>query len=248
MIREGAAGSIVAMPKGKFPMPRVLPPRRRPRVLIAEGEAETLRQKMRQPAYAAAVREWERLRDLDQNILMNKTAARDGIALAHLEAKAFSYCLFGNREDGQAAVAGILRYFSAVSFEGLADDYRFMGQTMFTAAEIYDWCHDLLTEEEKYTIVATVENQIAPRMEIGMPPCRYGVVAGHQSEAQLLRDSAGEPPVLLLDDVLSELDAGRRDFLLSRVGGMQRIVTACDAGAFTGGRVYRVEAGRFEAE
>ncbi len=188
MIREGAAGTIVAMPKGKFPMPRVLPPRRRPRVLIAEGEAETLRQKMRQPAYAAAVREWERLRDLDQNILMNKTAARDGIALAHLEAKAFSYCLFGNREDGLAAVAGILRYFSAVSFEGLADDYRFMGQTMFTAAEIYDWCHDLLTEEEKYTIVATVENQIAPRMEIGMPPCRYGVVAGHQSEAQLLRD------------------------------------------------------------
>lgn len=77
---------------------------------------------------------------------------------------------------------------------------------------------------------------------------RSAVIALKLAEAQLLRDSAGEPPVLLLDDVLSELDAGRRDFLLSRVGGMQRIVTACDAGAFTGGKVYRVENGRFERE
>ena len=77
---------------------------------------------------------------------------------------------------------------------------------------------------------------------------RSAVIALKLAEAELLRESAGEPPVLLLDDVLSELDAGRRDFLLSRVGGMQRIVTACDASVFTDGKVYRVQSGRFERE
>ena len=77
---------------------------------------------------------------------------------------------------------------------------------------------------------------------------RSAVIALKLAEAELLRESAGEPPVLLLDDVLSELDGGRRDFLLSKVGGMQRIVTACDASEYSGGRVYRVDGGGFEEE
>lgn len=77
---------------------------------------------------------------------------------------------------------------------------------------------------------------------------RSAVIALKLAEAELLRESAGEPPVLLLDDVLSELDAGRKEFLLSRVSGMQRIVTACDGSEFEGGAVYRVQSGRFERE
>ena len=77
---------------------------------------------------------------------------------------------------------------------------------------------------------------------------RSAVIALKLAEAEMLRASAGEPPVLLLDDVLSELDAGRREFLLSRVSGMQRIVTACDGSEFSGGRVYKVENGTFVSE
>ena len=77
---------------------------------------------------------------------------------------------------------------------------------------------------------------------------RSAVIAMKLAEAEMLRVSAGEPPVLLLDDVLSELDAGRREFLLSRVSGMQRIVTACDGSEFEGGKVYRVRNGTFVRE
>lgn len=47
-----------------------------------------------------------------------------------------------------------------------------------------------------------------------------------------MADVAGEPPVLLLDDVLSELDAGHRAWVLSAAAdaGAQLIVTATDAG------------------
>lgn len=187
MSREGALGRIEPMPAGQYPPPRILPPGRHPRLMIAEGELPELRDKLNRSVYAAAASRFEELRRSDLGVL-REDEARSGMALACIEAKAYAYLLFGDEREGREAIDAIRRYFGVVSFAGLADDYRFMGQTMFTAAEVYDWCHDLLTEDDKYTIVAAVENRIAPGMEIGMPPCRYGVVAGHQAEAQLLRD------------------------------------------------------------
>lgn len=56
----------------------------------------------------------------------------------------------------------------------------------------------------------------------------------------------GEAPVLLLDDVLSELDAQRQDYVLNSIGGGQVLITCCDSEDIrkkTGGRVLRVENG-----
>lgn len=77
---------------------------------------------------------------------------------------------------------------------------------------------------------------------------RSAVIAMKLAEAELLRQASGEPPVLLLDDVLSELDAGRRGFLLDRLSGMQRIVTSCDIADYGGCRVYTVENGSLTEE
>jgi len=44
------------------------------------------------------------------------------------------------------------------------------------------------------------------------------------AEAQLLRKHRGEPPVLLLDDVLSEMDAARRTAVLSSLGDVQQLL------------------------
>lgn len=59
----------------------------------------------------------------------------------------------------------------------------------------------------------------------------------------------GEHPVMLLDDVLSELDETRQSYLLSRMEHRQTIVTACDPDLFrrTSGRVYRMEGGILHA-
>jgi len=48
----------------------------------------------------------------------------------------------------------------------------------------------------------------------------------------VLGDRHGAPPLVLLDDVLSELDAARRRILTERLAGIgQAIVTATDADA-----------------
>lgn len=48
------------------------------------------------------------------------------------------------------------------------------------------------------------------------------------AERELQRDDTGAHPVLLLDDVLSELDRRRQEFVLSRIGGGQVMITCCD--------------------
>jgi DNA replication and repair protein RecF len=59
---------------------------------------------------------------------------------------------------------------------------------------------------------------------------RLAVLALLLAEAELLVDRGGIPPLLLLDDVLSELDPDRRRILAARVARIgQALVTATDA-------------------
>lgn len=59
---------------------------------------------------------------------------------------------------------------------------------------------------------------------------RLAVLALLLAEASLITDRQGVPPLLLLDDVLSELDPARRRILAARVAGAgQALVTATDA-------------------
>lgn len=61
---------------------------------------------------------------------------------------------------------------------------------------------------------------------------RLAVLSLLLAEAQVLTDRRGVPPLVLLDDVLSELDATRRRTLAHRIGGIgQAIVTATGAEA-----------------
>ena len=62
---------------------------------------------------------------------------------------------------------------------------------------------------------------------------RTAVVSIKLAEATVVGARTGEPPVLLLDDVLSELDGTRREALLGRLAGAgQVIVTSVEADPF----------------
>src|SRR5207248_9607046 len=59
---------------------------------------------------------------------------------------------------------------------------------------------------------------------------RLAVLALLLAEAELIAERRGVPPLLLLDDVLSELDPGRRRILAGRLARSgQAFVTATDA-------------------
>ena len=77
---------------------------------------------------------------------------------------------------------------------------------------------------------------------------RSCVLAMKLAEATVVGDLFGEHPVLLLDDVLSELDDERQTYLLTRMGEHQTIVTTCDTAAFarTNGKIVMVKGGVVE--
>ena len=59
---------------------------------------------------------------------------------------------------------------------------------------------------------------------------RLALLALLLAEAETIADRTGVPPLLLLDDVLSELDPGRRQILAARVRSVgQALITATDA-------------------
>ena len=64
-------------------------------------------------------------------------------------------------------------------------------------------------------------------------------------ERDIFRQETGESPVLLLDDVLSELDAGRQDFVLNQITEGQVFITCCEPGRFTKlGQTVEIEKGK----
>ncbi|MBR2715808.1 MAG: DNA replication/repair protein RecF [Ruminococcus sp.] len=57
---------------------------------------------------------------------------------------------------------------------------------------------------------------------------RSAVLSLKLAQAQMLYEKNSEKPVILLDDVLSELDTKRQDFLLNKVDSYQVFVTCCE--------------------
>ena len=78
---------------------------------------------------------------------------------------------------------------------------------------------------------------------------RTGVLSLKLAELEFLRSETGEYPILLLDDVMSELDVKRRQQLLQfiRRERIQTLITATDAAYFPAegmGRYYHVQSGQ----
>ena len=62
---------------------------------------------------------------------------------------------------------------------------------------------------------------------------RTATISLKLAQRELMKKESGELPVLLLDDVLSELDAGRQDFVLNQITEGQVFITCCEPGRFT---------------
>ena len=75
---------------------------------------------------------------------------------------------------------------------------------------------------------------------------RTAALALKLAARDIFRQETGEWPVLLLDDVLSELDAQRQEFVLNRIAAGQVFITCCEEGALSrlrDGKVFHIRNG-----
>ena len=62
---------------------------------------------------------------------------------------------------------------------------------------------------------------------------RTAAISLKLAQRELMKREFGEEPLLLLDDVLSELDEKRQDFVLNQISSGQVFITCCEPGRFT---------------
>ena len=82
---------------------------------------------------------------------------------------------------------------------------------------------------------------------------RTAALALRLAEARLLQERGGERPILLLDDVLSELDESRRESVLAAIEADQVLITSADGDRFgaayvAGAQVWRIAGGMARRE
>ena len=74
---------------------------------------------------------------------------------------------------------------------------------------------------------------------------RTAAISLKLAQRELYKREFGEEPVLLLDDVLSELDPARQDFVLNHIKTGQVFITCCEPGRFTQmGKTIEIESGK----
>ncbi len=77
---------------------------------------------------------------------------------------------------------------------------------------------------------------------------RTATISIKLAQRELMCSDSGEQPLLLLDDVLSELDPVRQDFVLNRIDSGQVFITGCEPGRLTKlGKTITIEAGKIKA-
>ena len=189
-----------------FNLPPVNPTRgQHPRVLFNESNVAGIRAELKDARSRAAQTEFlSYVNNPTTGKLRAAETRNDGFhnfdagVLNQIQALALDYQLTGNQISGLSAVRAMLNYLKTMDFQEISGDYeRQNGFVMYTAACVYDWCHDLMWESDRIRMVAGVqhfccEGKTNPlgtdRMEIGFPPSRQHSIAGHGCEYQLLRD------------------------------------------------------------
>lgn len=89
-------------------------------------------------------------------------------------------------------------------------------------------------------------NGVSARVYGSQGQQRSAVLALKLAEAETLLQSSGETPIILLDDVMSELDEGRQDYLLNSLHGKQVFITCCSpqtVNLLKTGKRFRIENG-----
>lgn len=221
------------------------------------------------PRYAAALAGYERareqktriLRDYDQrpDLLealpeFNEQLIRLGAALIHYR---HSFCLrlaeyaaVHHRECSGGREALELRYqtVSSVEDSGAAPEIvkEQLRRHMDSHKEAEISSRLCLSGPHKDDVSVTIDGRDA-KQYASQGQTRTAALALKLAEREIYKNAAGEYPVLLLDDVLSELDPRRQEFVLNRIAGGQVFITCCEEDrlpSLLGGRVFHVEQGR----
>ena len=158
----------------------------------------------------------------------------------------FTPAIHGEFSGGREVLS--LRYVTEPGVEGLATEAEICAALLSryeshkSAEKAAKKC---LTGPHRDDLEVNIDGRSA-RQFASQGQTRTAALSLKLAQRDIMRDDRGEYPVLLLDDVLSELDARRQEFVLNHIQGGQVFLTCCEEerlGALEGGKVFRVSGG-----
>lgn len=102
-----------------------------------------------------------------------------------------------------------------------------------------------LSGPHKDDLAVTIGGQLA-KTYASQGQTRTAALSLKLAQREIFQEETGEWPVLLLDDVLSELDSKRQAFVLNRIRGGQVFITCCEEEkleGLEGGRAFHIHHG-----
>ena len=94
--------------------------------------------------------------------------------------------------------------------------------------------------------IEVLVNERSARQFCSQGQVRTAALSLKLAEREIHKNAMGEYPVMLLDDVLSELDPRRQEYVLNRISGGQVFITCCEndrLDTLLSGRVFHVRGG-----
>lgn len=92
-------------------------------------------------------------------------------------------------------------------------------------------------------------NKLSARLYGSQGQQRSASLALKLGEAAVVKSFSGEQPIALLDDVMSELDLSRQNYIFNHIKDWQVFITCCDPNSveiLRGGKKFRVSEGQIE--
>ncbi len=220
--------SFVANPTDVYAAPLQTPSNyQHPRLLFNSSDIPSIVENMENPTNANAKAQFLSLVSTTTDGILTPTSEIAPQSFEHtnystsvlraIQAKALYYALFkddttGNYGDaltrGYEAIYAMKNYILTFDVQWKASDQcRYYGDVMYYAALVYDWCYDLLTDDDKDQFRLGVQNLLCDgtnnqpwlssnthqgrKMEGGFPALfveSQSALTGHGAEAQVLRD------------------------------------------------------------
>ncbi len=160
----------------RYPLPAYTPPAEHPRIFLREQDIPTIKENF---THEQNIKAWEavqRIAASDKNCKMATGGGATSYSYdvnvhEYVECCAFMYAIDkqANLDYGYKAISGLHDYLSTVNLS--ADDALNLARSgiLQYVAKVYDWCHDLLTDEQKEFFIKK-GLLLATKTEIGWPP------------------------------------------------------------------------------
>ena len=169
--------------------PEYLPPPVHPRLWVTPALLPGIRQNL---TAEENLPHWEKLKlraqaPLEFQFDPNEEIPYNESLETGIHSKAFYYLMTGDKSIGQEALKLATDYISHVEFGNILDITREIGRAIYVTSCTYDWCYDIMTQEQRDTILQNFR-RLRRDMECGWPPFGQDILNGHGNERQVNRD------------------------------------------------------------